>query len=147
MSRITVVNDSTDFLDLMRELIDDLGHDMTGMVAVKSTIHEVVNSQPELLIVDLVLGKTAQEVSGWELMLLARSHKRLRDVPIILCTADVWTVKQRATDLEQIAGVHVLTKPFAVDDMVELISDLLASDFEAIKQSQVLTDRPGAAPA
>ena len=69
-------------------------------------------------------------------MLLARSHKLLRNVPIILCTADVWTVKQRATDLEQIASVHVLTKPFAVDDMTQLIEELLAADHEAGRLSQ-----------
>lgn len=126
MARITVIDDSSDFLDLMRELIDELGHDMTGMVAVTTTIHEVVDTQPDLLVVDLVLGDTSQEVSGWELMLLARAHRSLHDVPIILCTADVWAIKQRATDLQMIADVHPLTKPFALDDMWQLIEDLLA---------------------
>jgi CheY-like chemotaxis protein len=146
VSRVTVVNDSTDFLDLMRELIDDLGHDMTGLVAVKSTIHEVVDTEPELLVVDLVMGNTPQEVSGWELLLLARSHRALRDVPVILCTADIWEVKQRAADLEQISNVHVLTKPFMVDEMAELIGDLLGTDFETLKPSQAQLPAQGTPP-
>jgi hypothetical protein len=30
MARVTVINDSSDFLDLMRDLIGSLGHHMTG---------------------------------------------------------------------------------------------------------------------
>lgn len=47
------------------------------------------------------------------------------DVPIILCTADVWELKKRSADLEQIAGVHVRTKPFDVNEMCELVQTLL----------------------
>ena len=129
MARITVINDSSDFLELMRELIDELGHDMTGLVAVKASIHEVVDTEPDLLVVDLVLANTPQEVSGWELMLLARAHRALHKVPIIVCTADVWAIKQRATDLQMIADVHVMTKPFELGEMTQLIEDLLAPDY------------------
>ena len=136
MARITVIDDSSDFLELMRELVDELGHDMTGMLAVTSTIHEVVDTEPELLVVDLVLANTPQEVSGWELMLMARGHRALRSVPIILCTADVWGVKQRASELKQFAAVRVITKPFELDEMSQLIEDLLAADYEAVRASE-----------
>ena len=60
------------------------------------------------------------------MIILAKSHHDLLKVPVILCTADVWEVKQRAKDLEQIAGVHVRTKPFDMDEMCHLIQTLLA---------------------
>ena len=31
MALVTVINDSSDFLDLMREVITELGHQMTGL--------------------------------------------------------------------------------------------------------------------
>ena len=71
-----------------------------------------VESKPELLIVDLRLDEKPQEISGWELIVLARYHRLLVDVPIILRTADVWELKKRTAAMEQIAGVHVRTKPF-----------------------------------
>ena len=46
--------------------------------------------------VDLRLEDKRQEVSGWELVILAKSHRQLLGVPIILCTADLWEIKKRA---------------------------------------------------
>jgi CheY-like chemotaxis protein len=125
MARVTVINDSSDFLDLMRDLIVDLGHAMTGFQAIETSIHDVVESQPDLLVVDLRLQDRPQDISGWELIILARAHRQLLGIPIILCTGDVWELKKRAADLEQIAGVHVRTKPFEIDEMSDLITRLL----------------------
>jgi CheY-like chemotaxis protein len=130
VARVSVIDDSEEFLDLMCDLLDSLGHQMTGFRAVEASIESVVDSQPELLIVDLRLEDRPQEISGWELVVLARSHRRLVDVPLILCTGDVWQLNKRAADLEQIAGVHVRTKPFDVNEMCELIERLLGQDRE-----------------
>jgi DNA-binding response OmpR family regulator len=103
---------------------------MTGFIAVEASIEEVVRSSPDLLIVDLRLEDKPQEISGWELVILARSHRQLVSVPVILCTADVWELQKRKDDLEQIAGVHVVTKPFGVDEMCDLIDRLVATSGE-----------------
>jgi DNA-binding response OmpR family regulator len=126
MARVTVINDSSAFLDLMREILLEAGHRMIGFQAVATSIRDVLDSQPQLLIIDLRLEDQRQEMSGWELIILARSHKQLMNVPIILCTADVWELEMRADDLEQIAGVHVRTKPFNVEEMIGLVQRLLA---------------------
>jgi DNA-binding NtrC family response regulator len=125
MARVTVINDSSEFLDLMRDLLASLGHEMIGFEAVESSIEQIVDSRPDLLIVDLRLQDTPQVMSGWELLVLARSHRHLLSVPVILCSADTWELSKRAADLEEIAGVHVRTKPFDMDDMCDLITRLL----------------------
>ena len=127
MARITVINDSPEFLDVMREVVTSLGHQMTGLQAVETSIEEVVDTHPDLLMVDLRLENTPQEVSGWELIILAKAHRDLLGIPVILATADIWELNKRAQDLEQIAGVHVRTKPFDMDEMCDLIQQLLAS--------------------
>jgi DNA-binding NtrC family response regulator len=140
MARVTVINDSPDFLALMREAITELGHEMTGMEAVGTNIEDVVSSRPDLLMVDLRLENKPQEISGWEMIVLAKAHRDLLDVPVILATADVWEIKQRAKDLEQIAGVHVRTKPFDMDEMCELIERLLADSKRARGASRGAAD-------
>jgi CheY-like chemotaxis protein len=130
MARVSVINDSPEFIGLMGDLLESLGHVMTGFTAVEASIEEVVRSSPDLLIVDLRLEDKPQEISGWELVILARSHRKLVSVPVILCTADVWELKKRKDDLEQIAGVHVVTKPFGVDDMCDLIDSVVATSGE-----------------
>ena len=126
MARVTVVNDSSAFLDLMRDLLATLGHEMVGFEAVTASIEQLVDSTPDLLIVDLVLQDTPQVMSGWELLVLARSHRHLLSVPVILCSGDLWELEKRADDLEQIANVHVRTKPFDVDDICDLIERLVS---------------------
>jgi DNA-binding response OmpR family regulator len=124
MARVTVINDSSEFLDLMRDVLTELGHSMVGMEAVEASIEEVVDSEPQLLIVDLRLQDTPQMMSGWELVVLARSHRALVGVPVILCSADFRELDKRAKDLEQIAGVHVMKKPFQLDEMSSMIGRL-----------------------
>jgi CheY-like chemotaxis protein len=125
MARVTVVNDSEEFLALMAEILGDLGHQMTGYRAIEVSIDCVVGSAPDLLIVDLRLDDKAQELSGWEVMLLARAHPTLRGVPIILCTADIYGIAERETELAEIGGVELVTKPFTIDEMAEVIGRLL----------------------
>ena len=125
MARVTVINDSPQFLALMDDLLTTLGHQMTGYQAVATGFEQIIASEPELLVVDLRLEDKRQEVSGWELIILAKAHRDLQHVPIILCTADLWELEKRATDLEQIADVHVRTKPFEVNEMCDLIQRLL----------------------
>jgi hypothetical protein len=48
MARVTVINDSPEFLGLMGEVITELGHAMIGMQAVGASIEEVVRSRPDL---------------------------------------------------------------------------------------------------
>jgi DNA-binding NtrC family response regulator len=140
MARVTVINDSSDFLALMREAITELGHEMIGMQAVGTNIEDVVRSRPDLLMVDLRLENRPQEISGWEMIVLAKAHRDLLDVPVILATADVWQIEQRAKDLEQIAGVHVRTKPFDMDEMCELIERLLTDSKRGRRVSRGAAD-------
>jgi CheY-like chemotaxis protein len=127
-ARVTVIDDSIDFLQLMEEILRGLGHTMTGLQAVGTSVEEVVATSPDLLVVDLRLENRPQEISGFELLVLARSHRDLLDVPVILCTADLFELKRRLPELRQIAGVHVLTKPFELDVINELVERLLSEE-------------------
>jgi len=51
-----------------------------------------VHSAPELLLVDLRIA--GDEMKGWEILTLARAEPLLRDVPLIVCSADVQTLRQ-----------------------------------------------------
>ena len=51
MARITVINDSPEFLDLMNEVVSNLGHQMTGLEAIHTSIEEVVETNDRYLIV------------------------------------------------------------------------------------------------
>jgi DNA-binding response OmpR family regulator len=120
--RISVVNDNPDFLALMADILDeDAGYDVALFSNDDVTIDEIVGAEPDLLIIDLLLGG----VSGWDLVTLARAHDRLAGVPIIVCSADVAELRDRAADLERVGDVHIIAKPFSVDEMTGLVEQLV----------------------
>jgi DNA-binding response OmpR family regulator len=120
--RISVVNDNAEFLDLMAAILDeDAGYDVSLFNGVVVEMDELAASEPDLIIVDLLLGGA----SGWEIVTLSRSDERLATVPIIVCSADVTALRDREPDLERIGNVHVIAKPFAIDEITELVERLI----------------------
>jgi CheY-like chemotaxis protein len=120
--RISVVNDNPDFLELMSAILDeDAGYDVTLFDGEQTSVAELAASRPKLVIVDLLLGGA----SGWEIVTLARSHESLAEVPIIVCSADVSALRDRAAELAGIANLHVLEKPFSIDEVTELVERLI----------------------
>jgi DNA-binding response OmpR family regulator len=120
--RISVVNDNPEFLDLMAAILaEDAGYDVRLFDGEETTVDEIADSEPQLLIVDLLLGGA----SGWEIVTLARSDARFAGVPVLVCSADVISLRDRAEELERIGDVHVLAKPFGVDELTEAVAGLV----------------------
>ena len=125
MARITVVNDSEEFLAVMRDVFDTLGHAPTVLQSAKVTVEQVASSQPDLLVLDLRLGSASMLDDGWALIVGARAHPDLADVPIIICSGDVLFLRERAVEIAAMADVHSLEKPFGVSEVEELVRHLL----------------------
>jgi len=120
--RICVVNDNADFLELMSAILDeDAGYDVSLFNGQRAGIGEIAATEPDLIVVDLLLGGA----SGWELVTLARADERLAGVPIIVCSADVTALRERTGELEDVGNVHVLAKPFALNEMTDLVEGLI----------------------
>ncbi len=120
--RISVVNDNPEFLDLMAAILaEDAGYEVILFNGDTTTIDEIAASDPQLLIVDLLLGGA----SGWEIVTLARADPRLASVPVLICSADVTALNDRAEELERVSDVHVLRKPFGVDELTDSVAELV----------------------
>ena len=120
--RISVVNDNPDFLELMSAILDeDAGYDVQLFNGKEMGIDELAASDPNLIVVDLLLGGA----SGWEVVTLSRADQRLADVPIIVCSADVVALRDRAEELASIGKVHVMAKPFGIDELTDLVERLV----------------------
>jgi two-component system alkaline phosphatase synthesis response regulator PhoP len=120
--RISVVNDNPEFLELMSAILaEDAGYEVTLFDGEQTSMDELAASRPDLLIVDLLLGGA----SGWEIVALARADARLAGVPVLICSADVSALRERAEELERVGNVHVLRKPFGVDELTDTVSGLL----------------------
>jgi CheY-like chemotaxis protein len=133
MARITVVNDSPEFLEIMEELVAvQGGHEFIGFDGAESSYAEISATKPDVLIIDLRLAMDG--LSGWDVLALARADDSLRDVPVIVVSADIDQVRRRALEFERVGNIHVRTKPFDSNEMIELI-DRLALDGQAPRQA------------
>ena len=120
--RISVINDNADFLELMSAILDeDAGYDVTVFNGEATAIDDIAAADPALIIVDLLLGGA----SGWEIVTLARADDRLAGVPIVICSADVIALRDRTDELEHIGNVHMLAKPFGLDEVTGLVERLV----------------------
>jgi CheY-like chemotaxis protein len=119
--RITVVNDSAEFLELMQELLEeDSGYDVTTIDG--DTIQDVEpirRSRPELLIIDLRWRRDG--LAGWDILMAVRDDAELRDLPIILCTGDLAGLEEHAEDITRDPMVETLPKPFQVAELEALV--------------------------
>jgi CheY-like chemotaxis protein len=125
VTRITVINDYPEFLETMYDILDGAGgHAGAGFDGEQTTIEQIVDSRPELLIVDLRLA--GDDMRGWDMLLLARSEESLRDVPLVVCSADVETLRARAEEFKRIGNIYALEKPFSVEDVTSLVDRAIA---------------------
>lgn len=124
MARITVVNDYPEFLETMYGILDGMeGHEVAGFNGEETTIEQLVESRPDLLIVDLRIA--GNDMKGWDMLMLARAEDSLRAVPLIVCSADVETMRKRADEFKRIGNVYTLEKPFGVDEVTGLVRTAL----------------------
>src|SRR5512141_2218736 len=92
--RITVVNDNEAFLQLMHDLLTDQGFVVTALKGDHVAIEEIAATEPDLRVIDLRLGDAAP--TGWDVLVMARAHRPLRNVPVIICSADIREIRRRA---------------------------------------------------
>jgi CheY-like chemotaxis protein len=108
---ILVVNDTEEILDLFRDIIEGLGHEMTAWSFSPDDLAKVTEIEPDLIILDLMLGPT--ELQGWALLQKLRMSPPTESIPVIVCTAATNWVREQEGWLAANA-VKVVLKPFKV---------------------------------
>lgn len=125
LKRVTVVNDSPDFLELMGDLLHDANYPTTLIDGDRENAMELIEAAgPEILIIDLRLG--SDELKGLDILRAVRRHPDLKAVPTLVCTADRWALEDIAEELRAMEGVAVLEKPFQIRDLYRAMEQLAA---------------------
>lgn len=132
-----VVDDRAEALELLEEILS-LEHGMRVVQRLSATVDDLAAERPDLLVLDLWVGP-AQRANGWSLACAARRDPRLRDVGIVLTSADRRSL-DRFADPAQRNDVVLLSKPFGLDDLHQAISSALARRSHV---SRVASGAPG----
>ena len=119
MSKVLIVDDEEDILDLAKIVLENAGYDVQTLSNGMHTIDLVSSFQPDLLLLDVVM----PEVSGLDILRGLRRDKQTRHIKVILFTA-----LGREVDLmleESDKADDYILKPFNNKELVEKVKKTL----------------------
>lgn len=119
--RIAVINDDTAFLELMSTLLSEEGYEAHIFRESKSAYQEARELGPDAIILDIRMESPA---TGWQMLELFKLDPVLARVPIIVCSADITALQERAVHLQS-KGCDLLPKPFDLDDLLNVLGRLV----------------------
>jgi len=118
---IFAVNGSPDFLDLLRELLQQEDYNVTTTNFVPKTFDQIAALTPSLLLIDLVVGQHV----GWDLLERLGKGASTRGIPVIVVSTSPQLLEEAQADPARFGGQGFLCKPFDLDDLLTMVSDLI----------------------
>ena len=111
---VFVVNGAPEFLNLMRELLQDDDFNVTTTNYVPETFQSIEVLAPDLVVIDLVVGQRA----GWDLLEQLRAGAATRGIPVILASTDPTLLERAQADTERYGEHESFVKPFNVEKVL-----------------------------
>ncbi|HCG28674.1 MAG TPA: response regulator [Thermomicrobiales bacterium] len=129
--KILIINDSPEFLDLMREiLVSEGGYEVATLDQSEGVVHQISRNRPDLVILDIVFH---QPPDGLIVAAMLADAEHTRGLPVLFCTA----LGERDIAEEAHREIHsrnqrILYKPFEIDTLLDVIADMLESPGESL---------------
>lgn len=140
-TRIMVVNDSQEILELFRDILEEEGYETVLYSYAVRDIDEVERIKPDLIVLDYIIGG---EKTGWELLQKLKMRRETAIIPIIICTGAVQAVREMQGYLES-KGIGIVLKPFDIDDLLMEVRQQLQVHAD-IAEVQEANDSPQVRP-
>jgi len=118
---VLVINDTQEVLEVMRELLQDEGYEVTLYSTAIRDLENIREIGPDLLILDHLMG---DEEYGWQTIQKLRLDRDLAPLPVIVCTAAARMVEELQGHLKA-KGITVVLKPFDIDDLLNAVRTAL----------------------
>jgi CheY-like chemotaxis protein len=122
--RIAVIDDDPVFVELMHDLLaHGEGFDVVSTSRVAGSLEFIKSSRPDLLILDLMMGR---EQTGWAVLELLGSDPETAGIPVILCSAAAPALELHAERRAANGStLETVAKPFDLDHFLGVIRRLL----------------------
>lgn len=113
-----MINDDPDYLEMM-EFMLEAERNCQVVIGQKGedALQVIKSASPDLVILDVIMG---HEPRGVEILEAIRSDADVREVPVIICTADAAFLQKNAGRLRCLDS-ESLEKPFDLEDLLALI--------------------------
>jgi two-component system, OmpR family, response regulator len=117
--RILIVDDEPSVRDVMATVLLDAGYSVQTAADGHIALQIIDLAPPDLVITDVMM----PHLDGWAL--LDEAHERNPSIPVILMSAGDWIRRRRTAPIPDHAVFPA--KPFAVEDLLDLVGRLTGS--------------------
>jgi DNA-binding response OmpR family regulator len=119
---VFVVNGAPEFLNVMRELLQDEEYNVTTTNFVPSTFEQVAAEAPDVAILDLAVGQRA----GWDLLAALHADAATAGIPVLLVSTAPGYLARAREHVARYPAFGMLEKPFALGELLGPIDAALA---------------------
>ena len=117
---VLIADDDEDILALVTATIERSGHEVMAVADGAAALSAMAERRPDLAVLDIAM----PELDGLEVLRRLRADDEMRDLPVILLTAQA-----QAADVERgfaTGASAYVRKPFSPRDLATRVDDLLA---------------------
>ncbi len=119
MQRLLIIEDQATFRQFMSLALHMEGYEVQSAETGEAALQILDSSVPDLIMLDLSMPR----VSGWDVLRFVRGRPDLRQIPVIVLTANADADTRRRTTHEHVDAL--LVKPVSLDEVLETLNDLL----------------------
>jgi CheY-like chemotaxis protein len=120
---IFAIDGSPDFLNVIRDLFQDEGYNVTTTNFVPNSFQQIAALDPDALIVDIVVGQRA----GWELLEQINAAAATTGIPVLIVSTDPTLLERAQEQAERYGKNRYLIKPFGLDDIFEQVREMIGT--------------------
>jgi DNA-binding response OmpR family regulator len=118
--KVVCIEDDRTMIELVETLLGLKGFDVTGAVGGRAGLDAMRRIKPDLVLLDLMM----PDMDGEEVYRRMKADDELKDIPVIILTADVKSMTKMVW--QQVAKADgFITKPFNTQDLVQVIRKVL----------------------
>ncbi len=119
MKKVLVVEDTTEALNALRDLLMIEGYEVISAVNGEDAMHKFYIYTPDIVVTDLRMPK----VDGFALLEKIRSSEQLRKIPVIVFSADA--TPENEERCKEMGAVAFLKKPSSIEALLDCIESNL----------------------
>jgi CheY-like chemotaxis protein len=118
---VFVINGAAAVLELIRVLLEEEAYNVTTTNFVPRTWDQISVLQPDLLMIDLVVGQR----QGWDLLEQLQQHLSTLNIPVIIFSTDACLLTRAEEQAQRYGGQRFVAKPFDIKLLLGAVHDLI----------------------
>ena len=120
---VFAINGSPDFLNLVRDLFQEEGYNVTTTNYVPTSFEQIETAHPDALIVDIVIGQQA----GWDLLEYLNESGATEGMPVLVVSTDPRLLTPAQDQVARYGMHRYLEKPFDVEALLSNIQEMIGA--------------------